>query len=159
MRDGSETMLGMLVGPGLRSMDKLSPEARSRNMARIRSSGMLPELAVRRIVHSLGYRYRLHGTFKGKHLPGKPDLVFASLRKVIFVHGCFWHQHGDDCKVARKPKSNRDYWDVKLAGNAKRDAAAVAALKADGWRVLVVWECEGRERDGLSARLDRFLCK
>ncbi len=109
---------------------------RSENMRAIRSKGMRPELAVRSMVHRLGYRYRLHK----KDLPGKPDLVFASRRKVIFVHGCFWHSH--DCKISHVPKSNTSYWGPKLARNQQRDAAAQVALIEQGWRYLIVWECE-----------------
>ena len=98
--------------------DTISSERRSKNMAHIKSKDMKPEMAVRRLIHSMGYRYRLHY----KHLPGKPDLVFPSRKKVIFVHGCFWHQH--DCKlcpIVRKPKSNTDYWLSKLEKNIQRD--------------------------------------
>jgi DNA mismatch endonuclease (patch repair protein) len=112
---------------------------------------MLPELAVRRLVHKLGYRFRLHR----KDLPGKPDLVFAARHKVIFVHGCFWHSH--NCKAAHVPKSNSDYWGPKLQRNQIRDAKNLEALKADGWQSLVVWECETRDEDALKKRLKNFL--
>src|ERR1700680_2467345 len=105
-------------------------------MRRIRSKGMLPELAVRSLVHRMGFRFRLHRN----DLPGKPDLVFASRRKVIFVHGCFWHSH--NCKVAHVPKSNRDYWVPKFQRNKARDRKNIDALAANGWDVLVIWECE-----------------
>src|SRR5579863_8250129 len=109
---------------------------RSENMRAIRSKGMRPELAVRSLAHKLGYRFRLHR----KDLPGKPDLVFASRRKVVFVHGCFWHSHG--CKAAHIPKTNQEYWGPKLERNKTRDAKSIEALQAEGWRSLVVWECE-----------------
>lgn len=135
-------------------MDKLTPERRSENMRRIKSKGMKPEMAVRRLVHGLGYRYRLHR----KELPGKPDLVFGPRRKVIFVHGCFWHGHAHDgCLDGRRPKSNTDYWNEKLARNKKRDADRVAALKAAGWGVLTIWECETRDLRRIEKRVRRFL--
>lgn len=125
-------------------------------MRAIRSSDTSPELVVRRLVHSLGRRYRLHG----QRLPGKPDLVFAGQRKIIFVHGCFWHQHPcSSCQDSRRPKSNTAYWLPKLERNVSRDAENLFRLKADGWRVLVVWECETKDRVRLSARLRRFLNK
>ena len=120
-------------------MDKRSPSERSRNMSAIRSTGMKPEMLVRSLVHRMGYRYRLHA----KDLPGKPDLVFRPRKKVIFVHGCFWHQHPKlSCKDGRPPKSNTGYWGPKLARNVERDADHLKALKASGWRVLVLWECD-----------------
>jgi DNA mismatch endonuclease (patch repair protein) len=124
---------------------------RSENMRRIRSKGMLPELAVRSMVHRMGFRFRLHS----KDLPGKPDLVFVSRRKVIFVHGCFWHAH--DCKKAHKPKSNTNYWGPKLKRNQARDARNVGALRAAGWKPLVIWECELKESSAVSKRLRKFL--
>jgi len=134
--------------------DKLSPERRSQNMAAIRSGGMKPEMIVRRLAHGMGYRYRLHR----KDLPGKPDLVFGPRRKVIFVHGCFWHQHADpDCKIARRPKSNAAYWELKLQRNVQRDADNLAALQALGWGVLTIWECETKDTDALATRIRAFL--
>lgn len=124
---------------------------RSANMRAIRSKDMLPELAVRSLVHKLGYRFRLHRS----DLPGKPDLVFPSLRKVIFVHGCFWHSH--ECKIAHVPKSNKDYWGPKLQRNKMRDAKNVKELKVDGWKVFVIWECRTRDERKLIGRLKRFL--
>jgi DNA mismatch endonuclease (patch repair protein) len=127
---------------------------RSENMRRIKSKGMKPELAVRRLVHGLGYRYRLHR----KDLPGKPDLVFGPARRVIFVHGCFWHGHAEPaCPDGRAPQSNQDYWLPKLARNRERDAASIAALRAGGWDVLVIWECEIRDMAALTSRLQVFL--
>jgi DNA mismatch endonuclease, patch repair protein len=134
--------------------DKLTPERRSENMRRIKSAGTKPELAVRRVVHYLGYRYRLHR----KDLPGKPDLVFGPRRKVVFVHGCFWHGHDDPaCLDGRAPRSNEAYWLPKLARNKERDAASIATLEAAGWRVLVIWECEVGNIEALKARIVGFL--
>ena len=108
-------------------------------MSRIGAKDTKPEMIVRRIVHGMGYRYRLHR----KDLPGKPDLVFGPRRAVIFVHGCFWHQHPEpECKIARIPKSRLEYWRPKLARNVERDLEHLNALEADGWRVMTVWECE-----------------
>jgi DNA mismatch endonuclease (patch repair protein) len=100
---------------------------------------MKPEMAVRRLVHGLGYRFRLH-----RHdLPGRPDMVFPSRRKIIFVHGCFWHQHSEPtCKLAHTPRSNLDYWKPKLAKTVARDASHRVALEDDGWAILVAWECQ-----------------
>ena len=124
---------------------------RSANMRAIRSKGMQPELKVRSIAHRLGYRFRLHR----KDLPGKPDLVFASRRKVIFVHGCFWHSH--DCKSAHVPRSNQEYWRPKLERNKTRDGKNIEALEAKGWQCLVIWECEVRDEGGVKKRLRMFL--
>lgn len=135
-------------------MDALTPERRSENMRRIRSKGTKPELAVRSLVHRFGYRYRLHDN----NLPGKPDLVFRSRRKVILVHGCFWHQHSDPvCKIARKPKSNLSYWGAKLRRNVARDLEHLEAFSQLGWEVLTVWECELKDESALTKRLVRFL--
>ncbi len=135
-------------------MDRIDPERRSANMSAIRSRDTKPEMIVRRLVHSMGYRYRLHRM----DLPGKPDLVFAGRRKVVFVHGCFWHQHPDqECRDARYPRSNQAYWQPKLDGNVRRDAANRQKLKDSGWDSLVVWECEIKDRDALAARVQAFL--
>jgi DNA mismatch endonuclease, patch repair protein len=123
-------------------------------MRAVKSTDTTPERAVRAAVRALGYarRYRLNGA----HLPGKPDLVFTALGKVVFVHGCFWHGH--DCKRgARQPKDNAAYWRAKIARNAARDAASLRGLRAEGWSALVVWECETRNPDALAAKLGRFL--
>ena len=133
-------------------MDKIAPERRSANMANIRSKDTKPEIAVRRVVHGLGYRYRLHG----KHLPGKPDLVFGPRKKVIFVHGCFWHQHAK-CVDGRTPRSNSGYWGAKLKRNEERDAEQVHELRRQGWKVLTIWECETSDPDRLERTLKRFL--
>jgi DNA mismatch endonuclease (patch repair protein) len=134
--------------------DKISAKRRSENMRAIRSKGMKPEIIVRRLAHSLGYRFRLHR----KDLPGKPDMVFPGRRSIIFVHGCFWHQHPlKDCKDARIPKSNIDYWQPKLLRNRVRDSEHIAALQAQGWRVLVIWECQTKDEMGLKNLLLSFL--
>jgi DNA mismatch endonuclease (patch repair protein) len=124
---------------------------RSANMRAIKSTGMTPEMTVRRIVHRMGYRYRLHRY----SLPGRPDMVFPARKKVIFVHGCFWHSH--DCKTAHVPRSNRGYWGPKLERNRVRDARNVEALKEKGWQSLVIWECEIRAEGRLRERLMAFL--
>ncbi|MER9309636.1 DNA mismatch endonuclease Vsr [Mesorhizobium australicum] len=111
-------------------------------MARIHGRDTKPEMVVRRLLHGMGYRYRLH---RGD-LPGKPDIVFGKRKKAIFIHGCFWHRHDDPaCTLARLPKSRLDFWGPKLSANAKRDALKQDALKRLGWNVLVVWECEFRQ--------------
>lgn len=135
--------------------DRISSTRRSENMRRITSKGMRPELLVRRLVHNLGYRYRLHRL----DLPGKPDLVFGPRKKAIFVHGCFWHGHEDPACIdgQRKPKSNLDYWLPKLSRNKDRDAAQLTALAELGWETLVVWECETRDARNLQRVLVRFL--
>ena len=121
-------------------------------MRAVRSRDTTPEMIVRRVVTSLGYRYRLHKAT----LPGKPDLVFGPRRKVIFVHGCFWHGH--DCKRgARLPKTKVDYWREKVRRNRERDAATLNALRDTGWSTLVVWECETRDDENLRASLAQFL--
>lgn len=132
--------------------DVLTPEQRSRNMSAIRSKDTKPEMVVRRIAHRLGYRFRLHR----RDLPGAPDLVFPRLKKIIFVHGCYWHIH--DCPwgcVA--PKTNARFWQAKRTGNVQRDQKSARKLKRLGWRVLTIWECETRDMPRLSGRLSRFL--
>ena len=133
--------------------DKISKERRSENMRRIRSVGMRPELLVRRLTHQMGYRYRLHV----KNLPGRPDLVFSPRQKVIFVHGCFWHQHS--CVDGGIPRTNRRYWQPKLEGNKKRDYRQRAQLAKQGWRSLVIWECETKNPQRLISRIGVFLGK
>lgn len=119
--------------------DTLTRDERSKRMSLVKSKDTKPELTVRRLVHSLGFRYRLHRS----DLPGKPDLAFPSKHKVIFVHGCFWHRHQrSKCKLARLPKSRLSFWLPKLEKNRIRDRAKQSALKRLGWQVLVVWECE-----------------
>lgn len=133
-------------------MDKLTPEQRSTCMSRIRSKDTKPEMIVRRLLHSRGYRYRLHD----RRLPGKPDLTFVRWRKVIFVHGCFWHMH-EGCKRAGIPKSRIGFWKLKLEKNRARDQLNTARLTAMGWRVLVVWECELLDVEAVAEKLEYFL--
>ena len=133
-------------------MDTLTPSQRSERMSRVRSKDTKPELAVRRLTHSLGYRYRLHN----HKLPGCPDLVFASRKKVIFVHGCFWHRH-PRCKNTRWPKSRLDFWKPKLEANRKRDLSNQRKLRGIGWEYLVVWGCETRDVERLSGKIVEFL--
>lgn len=118
-------------------VDTLSPEQRSERMSRIRSGNTKPEVTLRKELHRLGLRYRLHG----RQLPGKPDIVLSKYKTVIFTHGCFWHRH-EGCKVATIPKSNTDFWVEKFARNVARDAKVVELLENIGWHVIVVWECE-----------------
>jgi len=120
-------------------------------MARVKDKHSKPEMVVRRIAHRLGYRFRLHR----RDLPGTPDLVFPSLRKAIFVHGCFWHRH-TGCVRTTSPKTRRDYWAQKFAENIKRDAQKKKLLKARGWDVLIVWECQTFETESLARRIDAF---
>jgi DNA mismatch endonuclease (patch repair protein) len=133
-------------------MDKISPSRRSANMRAIRSKGMKPEMIVRRLVYSLGFRFRLHR----KELPGKPDLAFIGRRKAIFVHGCFWHQH-PDCREGRMPGSNTAYWGPKLNRNVERDKENEAKLVDAGWQVLTIWECETGQLGALGNKLTAFL--
>ena len=132
--------------------DTLSPSERSERMGRVHSGNTKPEMRVRRLVHAMGYRYRLHC----RDMPGTPDLVFRGRRKVIFVHGCFFHRH-PGCALARLPKSKHDFWLPKLEGNKVRDDRNIALLRSDGWAVLVVWECETKGKEALEARIRRFL--
>lgn len=135
-------------------MDTLSRAARSERMSRVRGKNTRPEMVVRRLVHGMGFRYRLHG----KDLPGTPDLVFPSRRKVIFVHGCFWHRHDDStCKLARLPKSRLEFWGPKLEANARRDAEHIDQLTAMGWDVLTVWECGLANASLLKDKIRSFL--
>lgn len=131
--------------------DVLTPEQRSYCMSRIRGKDTEPEIAVRRLAHAMGYRFRLHR----KDLPGKPDLVFPRLRKVIFVHGCFWHFH--NCRYGRvRPKTNAEFWAEKRRQTKSRDRRNRDQLRRLGWSVFILWECE-LKRDDLSHRLERFL--
>lgn len=135
-------------------MDTLTPEQRSERMSRVKSKGSKVELVVRKQVHGMGYRYRLHGA----DLPGKPDLVFPKRRKVIFVHGCFWHRHPDSaCGLARLSKSRQEFWLPKLEGNRQRDRRKEAELAALGWGTLTLWECELRDSSFLENTIRTFL--
>jgi DNA mismatch endonuclease Vsr len=123
-------------------------------MGRVRGRDTKPEMVVRRLIHGIGYRYRL----QARDLPGRPDIVFRKCKKAIFVHGCFWHRHPDPaCKLARLPKTRLDFWLPKLEGNRRRDIANVERLEALGWQVLLVWECELRDREQLKNVLRRFI--
>jgi DNA mismatch endonuclease (patch repair protein) len=134
--------------------DTLSKQQRSVRMALIRSKGTEPEMIVRRLVHRLGFRYRLHSA----SVPGKPDLVFSSRRKVIFVHGCFWHRHPDKgCKLARMPKSRLDFWEPKLDKNRIRDEQVRIRLAEQKWESLTIWECELNDLASLADRVRSFL--
>lgn len=134
--------------------DTLSPQARAERMSRVRGRDTKPEMQVRRMLHAMGYRYRLHA----KELPGRPDIVFRNRRKTIFVHGCFWHRHPDSaCRLARLPKSRLDFWLPKLEGNRVRDIANVEKLLGQGWQVLIVWECELDNKEQLGNKLRRFI--
>lgn len=137
---------------GATGVDTLSVEERSERMARIRGKNTRPELIVRKLVFALGYRYRLHV----RDLPGQPDLVFSKRRKVILVHGCFWHLHSP-CSIARLPKSKLDFWGPKLEGNKARDKRNRLALGKGGWKVLTIWECQLKDTSHLEARIRRFL--
>lgn len=117
-------------------VDFLSPEERSERMSKIRGKDTQPELALRKVLHGLGLRFRLHGV----GLPGKPDLVFARYKTVVFVHGCFWHRHAR-CSIATMPKSNTSFWIKKFERNVERDKRTISQLEAQGWRVFVAWEC------------------
>jgi len=134
--------------------DTISKQRRSELMSRIRSKNSKVELLVRSLVHRMGYRFRLHR----KDLPGKPDLVFAGRRKVVFVHGCFWHWHPDpNCKQARMPKSRQEFWRPKLEGNRRRDSENRQKLIELGWEVLEIWECEARDPEKIQSRIRDFL--
>lgn len=132
--------------------DTISREQRSKVMALVRSKDTKPEMAVRKLVHRLGFRYRLHG----QKLPGRPDLVFKKRKKVIFVHGCFWHRH-ENCKHARLPKSNTEFWIEKLNQNKLRDDKNLGTLTQLGWKSLIIWECETRDIVELEKRIIVFL--
>lgn len=144
--DRAETRIAIMT-------DTFDRETRSRVMRMIRSENTAPEIQVRSFVHGLGYRFRLYR----KDLPGKPDLVLPRLRCTIFVHGCFWHGHGCS-RGARPPKANAEYWRTKITRNAERDRENIRRLRALGWRVLVVWECELRSRpDSTRRKIATFL--
>src|SRR5213596_1549254 len=128
--------------------DRLTPERRSWNMSRIRGKNTSPEMRVRSLLHRMGFRFRLHG----KKLPGRPDVVLAKYKTVIFVHGCFWHRH-QGCKNCTTPTNRREWWLTKLNGNAARDKLHQRALRKLGWRSIVVWECETE----IPKRLERLL--
>ncbi|WP_044889431.1 very short patch repair endonuclease [Myxococcus hansupus] len=133
-------------------MDSLTPAQRSERMRRVRSKHSRPEIAVRRMAYALGHRFRLHvsGVF------GHPDLVFSGKRKVVFVHGCFWHRHRG-CSRTRTPKSRVAFWEAKFEANVARDRDVRRRLRREGWDVLVVWECETEKPERLRRTLGAFL--
>jgi DNA mismatch endonuclease, patch repair protein len=132
--------------------DVFTPEKRSLIMGRVKGSNTRPELVVRSIVHRLGFRFRLHR----RDLPGCPDIVLPKHKKIIFVHGCFWHGH-EGCRRSARPTSNESFWDRKLTGNIERDKRNQDKLREMGWQVLIVWECEVKDAKRLSLILERFL--
>lgn len=132
-------------------MDTFTKTKRSEIMAKIGPKDSKPELFVRKMVHGMGYRFRLHH----KDLPGKPDLVFAGLRKIVFVHGCFWHRHR--CKRGALPSTRKKFWERKLEGNRERDRRNIRKLRHDGWQVLVVWECWCKRPNYVEDKLEKFL--
>ena len=134
--------------------DTISAKKRSRNMSKIRSSDTKPEILVRSLLHRLGFRFRKNV----KSLPGKPDIVLKKYKSIIFVHGCFWHQH-KSCKRATMPSSNINYWKPKLENNVIRDQLHIKKLSSLGWAVLVVWECEIKSLKELKSKLKDFLSK
>jgi DNA mismatch endonuclease, patch repair protein len=133
-------------------VDRLTADRRSALMSRVRSRNTGPEMAVRKISHRLGYRFRLHRT----DLPGTPDLVFPRLKSVILVHGCFWHRHVN-CPKASTPKTRISFWTSKFARNVERDVIAKRSLKGMGWRVLTIWECQIKRTESLETRISKFL--
>ena len=133
-------------------VDVHTKELRSFNMSRIRSKDTKPEIVVRKLVHRMGYRYSLHR----KDLPGKPDLVLVKHKKIIFVHGCFWHIHR--CRYGSVvPKTNKKFWKIKREGNVDRDKRNLRKLRREGWKVLVIWECQIRNSEKLINKLEKFL--
>ena len=132
--------------------DVLTPEQRRFNMSQIKGRDTKPEIIVRSLIHRMGFRFRLHR----KDLPGKPDLVFPRMKKVIFVHGCFWHMHA--CKYGQViPKTNQKFWGEKRLSNVERDRKNIKALEQEGWQIMTVWECQTRHMDELQDALRMFL--
>ncbi|TCW63390.1 DNA mismatch endonuclease Vsr [Burkholderia sp. SRS-25] len=134
-------------------VDFLSRKERSERMARIRGKNTFPELTLRKILHRMGFRYRLHN----EKLPGKPDIVLPRYRSVVFVHGCFWHRH-EGCRIATLPKSNTQFWVEKFERNVARDARVKVELERLGWRIFIVWECELSSTDKAS-KVGEYLAK
>lgn len=135
--------------------DRVSEERRSWNMSRIRSRDTEPEIAVRSLIHQMGYRFTVNGP-KNKKLPGKPDIVLPKFKLAIFVHGCFWHRH-PKCKYAYTPKSRIEFWKTKFETNVKRDKVVAGLLKDAGWRKLIIWECELKNTDSIIHKLREHL--
>jgi DNA mismatch endonuclease Vsr len=132
-------------------MDIMSTEQRSQRMSLIRSRNTVPERVVRSVIHRMGYRFRVHRT----DLPGSPDIVFRSRRCIIFIDGCFWHGH--ECSIGHIPYSNSEYWREKIARTKSRDSKNRRQLRKEGWRTLIVWECQIKNKERLTKRLKRFL--
>lgn len=132
-------------------VDNRTPDSRSRLMSRIGSKHTKPELTVRRLLHGMGYRYRIHRM----DLPGKPDIAFSKRKKAIFIHGCFWHGHG--CGIGREPKSNLEFWQPKLERNRERDQQKQSELEQIGWQVATFWQCELKDLQSLEDALVKFL--
>lgn len=135
----------------MKMADNRSLESRSALMGRVRQKNTSPELIVRRLLHRMGYRFRLHR----KDLPGRPDIVLPRHNKVIFVHGCFWHRH--DCKKATTPKTNEEFWKNKFQTNIERDIKVLRSIEQQGWDALTIWECQARDDRSLELRLLDFL--
>lgn len=131
--------------------DNRSPQLRSKTMAAVRQKDTGPEMLVRRLLHRLGYRYRLHR----RDLPGKPDIAFGPRKKVVFVHGCFWHGHG--CSKGKLPKSRLEYWAPKIEANIERDEKRVLELRNMGWESCVIWQCELKDIGAVESKLRTFL--
>lgn len=132
--------------------DVFSREKRSEIMSKILGKDSKPEIFVRRMLHGMGYRFRLHAA----HLPGKPDIVLPRHRKVLFIHGCFWHSH-PGCKRATIPRTNTEFWAEKLARNRARDERQIKDLEALGWKVLVIWTCEFKNTENLQSKISKFM--
>lgn len=132
--------------------DKVSAEQRSRIMARVKNKNTGPEIVVRKTLHRLGYRFRLHR----RDLPGNPDIVLPRYHSVIFVHGCFWHGH-PGCSRANRPQTNSEFWNTKLDKNLRRDQEVQMHLRSLGWQVLVIWQCELKDREELEQQISNFL--
>jgi|ERR1041384_8821713 DNA mismatch endonuclease (patch repair protein) len=132
--------------------DKFTPDERSRIMSRVKGKNTQPEKIVRTLLHSLGYRFRLHR----KDLPGNPDIVLPRHKRVIFVHGCFWHGH-EGCPRAARPTTNVDFWNRKIDGNIKRDKKVRKELRSLDWEILIIWQCQTRSTDALRMRIEKFL--
>ncbi len=132
--------------------DHVDPATRSRIMSAVHSKDTMPEVRVRKMLHSMGYRYRLHVA----KLPGKPDIVFPSRHKIVFVHGCFWHRHRS-CRYATTPKTRPEYWEEKFSANVTRDRATVRKLKQMGWTIATVWQCQLKNPERLAEQLHEFL--
>lgn len=132
-------------------MDKWRPEVRSKMMARVKNTNTRPEIVVRKVLHGLGYRYRLHNRL----LAGSPDIVLPRHRKIIFAHGCFWHGHS--CSRGKRPTTRVDFWNKKLDANQARDNATYQSLINDGWKVLIIWECHTKDDTILQQRIEEFM--